>query len=151
MGRKYSYAELASGVERVACGLARLGIGKGDRVGLFLPNVPHYVAAYYGAMKLGATVVNFSPLYTVPELAAQIEDSGTRALFTLSASALLPNAPEVMELTQLERLVVGSVAGGLQTAKYLPYRLLKRSEIAEGPAGGRDPTFSALNDNEGRW
>ncbi|HEY9554595.1 long-chain-fatty-acid--CoA ligase [Allosphingosinicella sp.] len=150
MGRKYSYAELASGVERVACGLARLGIGKGDRVGLFLPNVPHYVAAYYGAMKLGATVVNFSPLYTVPELAAQIEDSGTRVLFTISASALLPNALEVMELTRLERLVVGSVAGALPPAKSLLYRLLKRSEIAERPVGGRVTAFSALIANDGR-
>ena len=88
MGRKYSYAEVASGVDRVACGLAGLGIGQGDRVGLYLPNVPHYIAAYYGAMKVGATVVNFSPLYTVPELAAQIDDSGTRLLFTLSAKAL---------------------------------------------------------------
>jgi long-chain acyl-CoA synthetase len=150
MGRKYSYAELASGVERVACGLARLGIGKGDRVGLFLPNVPHYVAAYYGAMKLGATVVNFSPLYTVPELAAQIEDSGTRILFTISASALLPNALEVMELTKLERLVVGSVAGALPPAKSFLYRLLKRSEIAERPLGGRVTAFSALIANDGR-
>src|SRR3546814_9798126 len=73
-------------------------------------------------MKLGATVVNFSPLYTVPELAAQIEDSGTRVLFTISASALLPNALEVMELTRLERLVVGSVAGALPPAKSLLYR-----------------------------
>jgi long-chain acyl-CoA synthetase len=54
MGRKFSYAEARSGVDRVASGLAALGIGKGDRIGLFLPNVPHYVAAYYGALKIGA-------------------------------------------------------------------------------------------------
>jgi long-chain acyl-CoA synthetase len=45
MGRKYSYAETLHGVNRVACGLARMGVKPGDRVGLFLPNVPHYVAA----------------------------------------------------------------------------------------------------------
>src|SRR3546814_12125432 len=101
-------------------------------------------------MKLGATVVNFSPLYTVPELAAQIEDSGTRVLFTISASALLPNALEVMELTRLERLVVGSVAGALPPAKSLLYRLLKRSEIAERPVGGRVTAFLALIANDGR-
>src|SRR3546814_16442644 len=101
-------------------------------------------------MKLGATVFNFSPLYTVPELAAQIEDSGTRVLFTISASALLLNALEVMELTRLERLVVGSVAGALPPAKSLLYRLLKRSEIAERPVGGRVTAFSALIANDGR-
>src|SRR3546814_7257586 len=96
-------------------------------------------------MKLGATVVNFSPLYTVPELAAQIEDSGTRVLFTISASALLPNALEVMELTRLERLVVGAVAGALPPAKSHLYRPLKRSEITARPVGGRLPDFSTLN------
>lgn len=80
MGRKYSYAETADGVCRVAKGLQALGVGKGDRIGLFLPNVPHYVAAYYGAMAAGATVVNFSPLYTVDELAHQVADSGTTIL-----------------------------------------------------------------------
>src|SRR3546814_19744452 len=53
-----------------------MGIGKGDRVGLFLPNVPHYVAAYYGALAIGATVVNFSPLYTAAELEHQVEEIG---------------------------------------------------------------------------
>lgn len=150
MGRKYSYAEVASGIDRVARGLAALGIGKGDRVGLFLPNVPHYVAAYYGAMKIGATVVNFSPLYTVAELAAQIEDSGARILFTLSARALLPTALDVMARTGLERLVVGSVAGALPPAKSFLYRLFKRGEIAERPMGDRIIAFSQLIANDGR-
>lgn len=150
MGRKYSYAEVASGIDRVARGLAALGIGKGDRVGLFLPNVPHYVAAYYGAMKIGATVVNFSPLYTVAELAAQIEDSGARILFTLSARALLPTALDVMARTGLERLVVGSVAGALPPAKSFLYRLFKRGEIAERPMGDRVIAFSQLIANDGR-
>lgn len=149
MGRKYSYAETLHGVNRVACGLARLGIGKGDRVGLFLPNVPHYVAAYYGAMKIGATVVNFSPLYTIAELCDQIEDSGTRLLFTLSSPLLLPAALEVMEKSRLERLVVGSVAGALPPAKSLLYRLFKSREIAHRPHDDRVTAFSGLIANNG--
>ncbi len=149
MGRKYSYAETLHGVDRVAYGLARLGIGKGDRVGLFLPNVPHYVAAYYGALKIGATVVNFSPLYTVAELCDQIEDSGTRLLFTLSSPLLLPAALEVMEKSRLERLVVGSVAGALPPAKSLLYRLFKSREIAHRPHDERVTAFSALIANNG--
>jgi long-chain acyl-CoA synthetase len=149
LGRKYSYAETQDGVNRVACGLAKLGIGKGDRVGLFLPNVPHYVAAYYGALKAGATVVNFSPLYTVDELAHQIADSGTRILFTISAAALLPTAIEVMEKSGLERLVVGSIAGVLPPAKSLLYRLLRRSEIAARPQDPRILSFSQLIANDG--
>lgn len=113
LGRRYSYAETRDGADRVACGLAALGYGKGDRIGLFLPNTPHYLAAYYGILKLGATVVNYSPLYTSAELAHQVEDSGTRVLFTLSAKALLPTALQVLDSSGLERLIVGSVAGAL--------------------------------------
>ena len=150
LGRKYSYAETLHGVNRVACGLQKLGVQKGDRIGLFLPNVPHYVAAYYGALKVGATVVNFSPLYSVDELAHQIEDSGTRILFTISAQALLPTAIRVLEKSSLERLVVGSVAGALPPAKSLLYRLFKRGEIAERPDDARISAFSALIANDGK-
>jgi long-chain acyl-CoA synthetase len=149
MGRKYSYAETLDGATRVACGLQALGYGRGDRIGLFLPNVPHYVAAYYGILRLGATVVNFSPLYSVEELSAQVADSGTRLLFTLSASALLPTALEVLEASALERLVVGSVAGALPPAKSLFYRWFKAKEVASRPDDPRILAFSKLIANPG--
>ncbi len=150
MGRPFSYAEVARGAARVARGLQKLGLTKGSRVGLFLPNVPHYVAAYYGALAAGATVVNFSPLYTARELEEQVEDSGTETLFTVSAAALLPTALKVLDGSSLQRLVVGSVAGGLPAAKSVLYRLVKRREVAALPADSRIIRFSALVDNDGR-
>jgi long-chain acyl-CoA synthetase len=149
LGRHYSYAETLGGARRVACGLAALGYGRGDRIGLFLPNVPHYVAAYYGILMLGATVVNFSPLYTADELAHQVGDSGTRLLFTLSAAALLPTALKVLEGSALERLVIGSVAGALPPAKSLFYRLFRGKEVAPRPDDARLTAFSRLIANEG--
>ncbi|MDQ0249858.1 long-chain acyl-CoA synthetase [Sphingomonas kyeonggiensis] len=149
MGRHYSYGETLDGANRVACGLKALGYGPGDRIGLFLPNVPHYVAAYYGILKLGATVVNFSPLYTVEELSHQVADSGTRLLFTISASALLPTALKVLEQSDLERLVVGSVAGALPAAKSLFYRLFRGAEVAQRPHDERILAFSKLIANNG--
>jgi len=151
LGRTYSYAETLDGANRVAAGLAALGYGPGDRIGLFLPNVPHYVAAYYGILKLGATVVNFSPLYTTEELAHQVADSGTRVLFTLSATALLPTALEVLDTSALERLVVGSVAGALPVAKSLFYRLFRGREVAKRPDDARILAFSALIRNHGAY
>lgn len=151
MGRKYSYAETAHGICRVARGLQALGVTKGDRVGLFLPNVPHYIAAYYGAMAAGATVVNFSPLYTVDELAHQVADSGTTILFTLSATALLPTAIKVLDGSGLERLIVGSVAGALPAGKALFYRLFKGTETTARPDDPRITSFSALIDNDGAY
>ncbi|QNA86986.1 long-chain fatty acid--CoA ligase [Sphingomonas sp. So64.6b] len=150
LGRHYSYAETLDGANRVAAGLAGLGYGPGDRIGLFLPNVPHYLAAYYGILKIGATVVNFSPLYTIDELAHQVADSGTRMLFTVSASAVLPTALKVLEQSGLERLVVGSVAGALSPAKSLLYRLFKGKETTKRPDDPRIIAFSALIDNDGQ-
>ena len=150
LGRRFSYAEVARGVTRVARGLQQHGIGPGSRVGLFLPNVPHYVAAYYGALAAGATVVNFSPLYTVAELEAQVEDSGTDMLFTISATALLPTALAVLDGSSLRQLVVGSVAGVLPQAKSVLYRLFKRREVAPLPHDPRVIRFSTLVDNDGR-
>ncbi|MFM9829242.1 MAG: long-chain-fatty-acid--CoA ligase [Sphingomonas sp.] len=150
MGRRYSYAQTLDGANRVAAGLATLGYGSGDRIGLFLPNTPHYLAAYYGILKLGATVVNFSPLYTVAELAHQVADSGTRALFTLSASALLPTARRVLDESALERLIMGSVAGTLPPVKSILYRLTSRRDISEKPNDPRIIAFSTLIDNDGR-
>lgn len=149
LGRKYSYGETLDGARRVAHGLKALGYGPGDRIGLYLPNVPHYVAAYYGVLMLGATVVNFSPLYTIDELSAQVADSGTRALFTLSAAALLPTALAVLEKSALERLIVGSVAGALPSAKSLFYRLFRGSEVAKRPDDPRILAFSQLIANDG--
>src|SRR3546814_14206405 len=95
-------------------------LGKGSRFGLFLPNVPHYVAAYYGALAAGATVVNFSPLYTVAELEAQVEDSGTDTLFTLSAAALLPTALQVLDGRSEERRV-GKECVSTCRSRWSPY------------------------------
>jgi long-chain acyl-CoA synthetase len=148
-GRKYRYAEVASAADRVAHGLQRLGVGVGDRVGLFLPNVPHYVAAFFGAIRIGATIVNFSPLYTVDELAHQVEDSGTKILFTLTSKALLPTALAVMERTGVERLIVGSVGGALPTVKSLYYRWFQSDQSVRRPDDPRVTAFSALIDNDG--
>ncbi len=150
MGRRFSYDQVAASARRVACGLQGLGIKPGDRVGLFLPNVPHYVAAYYGALAAGAIIVNYSPLYTVDELAAQVADSGTTTLITLSAAALLPTALKVMERGNIERLVVGSIAEVLPTAKSFLYRLFKRAEFVAMPKDNRVTSYAALTANNGQ-
>lgn len=151
MGRKYSYAEMAATVRQVARGLQDKGIGKGDQIGLFLPNVPQYIAAYYGALAAGATVVNFSPLYTVDELAHQVADSGTSILITVSAAALLPTAMKVLDNSSLKELIVGSVSEALPKAKGWAYRLFKRNEIAALPSDSRVSSYAELIANSGDY
>ncbi len=134
MGRDFTYSELYAEARRFAAGLIERGIGPKDRVGLFLPNVPAYVAAYYGAMMAGAVVVNFSPLYTAEELAAQVEDSGTRLLVTLDSPMLLPTAADVIDRSSLETLVVARLADALPKMKSLALRTLGRKQIASVPS-----------------
>ncbi len=131
MGRTFSYQQTLDEARRFAAGLSAMGIAKGDRVGLFLPNVPIYASAYYGAMMAGAVVVNFSPLYTVEELAGQVEDSGTRVLVTVDVPELYDTARQVLDASTLETLVVGSLADQLPTLKSLALRILGRSKIAK--------------------
>ncbi|MBB3034399.1 long-chain-fatty-acid--CoA ligase [Alteriqipengyuania lutimaris] len=135
MGRKLSYQALHAEARRFAAGLQEAGIGRGDRIGLFLPNVPIYLSAYYGAMMAGATVVNFSPLYSVDELSHQVEDSGTRLLVTVDVVQLYDTAAAVLEKSSLQTLVVGELAGMLPTLKGLGLKLFKRSAVAK-PAYG---------------
>ena len=79
-----TYAELDRLADRFAAGLQALGVRKGDRVGLLLPNCPQFVIAFYGALRAGAVVVPCNPLYTAPELRRQLADSGTETLVALS-------------------------------------------------------------------
>ena len=131
LGARWTYAEVWEQVRRAAAGFTALGVGHGSRVGLFLPNCPHYVFAYYGAMLTGATVVNFSPLYTTDELRAQVVDSGTTVMVTLDVRQLYDTIHPVAGL----RLVVGGLAEVLPPLTGLAYRLFKGKERATLPPG----------------
>ncbi len=133
LGRTYDYATLHAEAQRFAAGLLRMGVGRGDRVGLFLPNVPIYISAYYGAMMVGAVTVNFSPLYTVEELSAQVEDSGARVMVTIDSAALLPTALEVLNGSSLRELVVGRLGTMLSPVKRIALKVLGRKSISAIP------------------
>lgn len=133
LGRTFTYREISAEAQRFAAGLQALGIGKGDRVGLYLPNVPVYLSAYFGALMAGATLVNFSPLCTAAELETQVADSGTRLLVTLDVPALLPIAEQVLRASALERLVVARLAGQLSFWQGAGLRFLHRRQIAPVP------------------
>ena len=134
LGRTYSYSALYAQARAFASGLQAMGINQGDRVGLYLPNVPVYIPAYFGAMMMGATVVNFSPLYTAQELEAQVADSGTRLLVTVDLARLLPTALQVLGNSALETLVVAPFTAMLPAIKALAFRIVSRKDLTPIPA-----------------
>ena len=85
---KLNYAELWGRALRCAAALAELGVEKGDRVALMLPNCPQYVIAYYGTLRAGGIVAQINPLYTPRELTHLIQDCGADTLIV--ADVLYP-------------------------------------------------------------
>ncbi|HEX9121929.1 MAG TPA: long-chain fatty acid--CoA ligase [Actinomycetota bacterium] len=83
LGRRLSYGWLLSEVERCSAVLSSLGVGKGDRVALVMPNCPQYVIAYYAVARIGAVVVGNNPLYTKREMKDQLQDSGSEVVVVL--------------------------------------------------------------------
>jgi long-chain acyl-CoA synthetase len=99
-----SYGEMRRLADRLAAALVNLGLRKGDRVGLFLPNVPQFVMAFYAVLKAGGVVAAMNPQYKQRELEYQLRDSGARFLIGPSSASELFQA--VRPLTALEYIVL---------------------------------------------
>jgi long-chain acyl-CoA synthetase len=137
MGRTWSYAALLAAARTAAAGFQQLGVTPGTRVGLFLPNTPHYPIVYYGALLAGATVVNFSPLYSPEEVAFQAQDSGTQVMVCLDLVRLWAPMQRLLDNGSLRKIVVGNLADVLPTLKGIGFRLLKKSEVRKLPPDPR--------------
>src|SRR3989454_3095561 len=107
MGKTLTYRELLKQVEQFSGVLLLLGVHRGDRVGLVLPNCPQFVIAYYAALRIGAAAVGNNPLYTERELSHQLKDAGIEVLVTLDL--LYPKVAEVQDEVGLREIVVGKV------------------------------------------
>ncbi|MDT4918444.1 MAG: long-chain acyl-CoA synthetase, partial [Pseudonocardiales bacterium] len=121
LGRTVTYRELADAVDRFAGALHGLGVRKGDRVALILPNCPQQVIAFFATLRVGGVVVQHNPLYTPSELRHQLTDSGaTVAVVYDGAYARLAQAREG---TEVRHVVVTSLAEYLPSGKRLALRL----------------------------
>lgn len=113
-----TYRQLDGLVQRFAAALRRLGLRKGDRVALLLPNSPQFVIAFFAALRLGALVVAINPTYTSRELQHPLTDSGAETLITLNR--FWPRLAGLTATTGLRRVIVADIADLLP----LPARLL---------------------------
>ena len=151
LGRKSSYKEIGRLVDRATKGFQALGVKKGVRVGLFLPNCPYYVIAFFAVLKAGGTVVNFNPLYAEREIARQIDDSGTTIMVTLNIRTMYPKVAARLKDTCLETIVVGSMGGLLPWRERTLFALLRRKEIADVAHDEHHITFKKLAANDGKF
>jgi long-chain acyl-CoA synthetase len=151
MGRKITYRELLDLCDRAAAGFQQLGVGPGVHVGLFLPNSPQYVISFFGVLKAGGTVVNYSPLDAARVLEHKIEDSRTDIMVTLDLAALYPQMRNLMGRSRMRKLVTGSLAEMSGHPDGVRAHLQGAGMLAEVQADDFHVAFSALLDNDGRY
>jgi long-chain acyl-CoA synthetase len=136
-GRTTSYAELADESSRFAGALASLGVTKGTRVGLVLPNCPQAVVAIFGVLRLGAVVVQNNPLYTEPELEHQLGDAGVEVVVCLDL--FYQRVKAVRERLGIREVVVTSMLDVLPLLKRALAPWTKRGRRASATVGGQEP------------
>jgi long-chain acyl-CoA synthetase len=110
-GARITYKEMNEITDRLAAGLAELGVKKGDRVGIFMPNTPQFVMAYFAILKAGGVVVATNPLYSAREIEHQANDSGIEIMMVMSnfyntVKAVQPN-------TRIRQVIVTNIKEAL--------------------------------------
>ena len=132
MGRKISYAEMAERIDQTACAFWALGIRKGDRVMLCLPNLPQTVYCLYGLNRLGAVVGLIHPLAAEKEIAEDLKQVGAQTLVTLRQ--FLPKMEQVQKDYPLKTLLVTDIDDALCGIKKWGYRLAVKSKFPPLPS-----------------
>jgi long-chain acyl-CoA synthetase len=135
-GSVITYSEMDEITNRLAGALAAMGVKKGTPVGIFMPNSPQFVMAFYAILKAGGIVVATNPLYTAREIEHQMKDSGTEIMLVMSNFYSL--IKEVQPKTPIKKLIVTNIKEYLPGMLRFLFTLTKekkdghRVELGEG-------------------
>ena len=151
MGNWWTYEEVGHMAMRAACGLQKIGVTKGTRVALMLPNTHYYVVAYMGTLLAGGTVVNVNPLYAERELEHMVKDSGAEVLVTMDLNQMYPKARKMLDVTKLKKLVICSMTDALPLHKGALFSIFKRKTLADVKDDPLQMWFDELLDNRGNY
>ncbi|WP_018664916.1 long-chain-fatty-acid--CoA ligase [Heyndrickxia acidiproducens] len=127
MGKEMTYKAVYDSALKFARYLKKLGIDKGDRVAIMLPNSPQAVIGFYGVLYAGAVAVQTNPLYTERELEYQLKDSGSKVILTVDF--LYPVVAKVMKKTELEHVVVTVIKDYLPFPKNFIYPFVQKKQM----------------------
>lgn len=140
LGRVLTYQDIGALVDKTVAGLQQLGVTKGTKVGLLLPNCPTFIVYYFAILKAGGTVVNFNPLYSIDELTYQLKDSDTEIMVTLDLMVLFDKVDSLLQSGVLARAIVASFPSLLPASKSVLFKLFKGKELSRpkaSPAAAR--------------
>jgi len=154
LGKTLTYREISRLVDKAAAGLQKIGVKRGTKVGLFLPNSPTFIIYYFAVLKAGGVVVNYNPLYTLEELTFQVNDSETELMVTLDLKILFDKVEALVKSGALSRAIVAPFAGLLPTSKSVLFKLFKAKDLARpaaSPVADKLVLEAALLANDGRY
>jgi len=129
IGKTLTYKEVNELSDRIAGFLRKMGVKKGDKVIVNLPNTPHYVISYYGILKAGGVVVQCNPLYTERELRHIAENSEAKIAFVVETA--YPNIKPLLSEGVIEKIIICRIEDYLPSLLYFLYRLKKEKVNVE--------------------
>jgi long-chain acyl-CoA synthetase len=127
MGKEHTFQEVYDSSLKLANYLKELGVEKGDRVAIMLPNMPSSVISFFGVLLAGGVVVQTNPLYMERELEYQMQDSGAKVIITMDA--LFPRVSRVLPKTKLEHIIVTAIKDYLPFPKNLIYPFIQKKQL----------------------
>lgn len=125
-GAVITFKEMDEITNRVAAALVDMGVKKGDRVGIFMPNTPQFVMAYYGILKAGGAVVATNPLYTPPEIEHQASDAGIEYMFVMTN--FYETIKKAQPKTKIKQLIVTNLKETLPPFLRVLFTLLREKK-----------------------
>ena len=135
-GATVSYQEMDEITDSIAGALVDLGVKKGDRVGIFMPNTPQFVMAYFGILKAGGVVVASNPLYTASEIAHQAKDAGIEVMFVMSN--FYQTIKSAQAETNIKTMIVTNIKEALPSLTRLIFTLALEKKGGHRIEGGLD-------------
>jgi len=125
-GAVISYREMNAQTDAMAAALLEMGVKKGDRVGIFMPNLPQFVIAFYGILKAGAAVVAINPTYPVDEIIMPVDDANIDVMFTLTR--FYDKVKAARERSKLKKIIVSNLKEALPPFTRLLFTLFKEKK-----------------------
>jgi len=134
LGMQYRYFELREAVESLAANLHRMGVSKGDKAILYLPNCPQWVIVWLALQRIGAIAIPISPIYTPIDLKYMANDSGAETVFCLDTN--FGYVTQVLPETKLNRVIVTNIAELVPWWKWLIGRGFNKIPVGKFNSGG---------------
>lgn len=149
LGKKYTYGEIETLTNQFAKGLQNIGVKKGTKIGLCLPNTPYSIICYFGALKAGAIIVNYNPLYVERELNFQIDNSETEIMVTIDLHLIYPKVKAMLERTSLKKIVICKMSDALPSFKSLMLKTIKSKHVSKISYDAQNLSFGQIINNDG--